>query len=348
MKKKVLIVGAFAFKAMDTGGQPVKTRELYYALQNQYGKNQVDYLETVGWKKKPLTVIKDFFTKAKNSKNIIMLPAQKGVIVFSKLLLISRKLFGNKIFYDVIGGWLPDKIKGNKKLSNDLRKFDGIWVETNIMNRNLKEQGFSNTYVVRNFKRLTPIDINKIHNPSTLGLKICIFSRLMKEKGIMDAVKAVTDINSSKTNSIKLDIYGPVDPSFTEQFELLKEHFSDGIQYKGIVKPEKSVEVLRNYDALLFPTRYATEGLPGTIIDAYAAGIPVISSKWNSFSDIVNEGKTGIGYPIGSFEGLVQCLNWACDHKEELSGMKLNCVAKAREFLPQSALSEIIGGGYFN
>jgi hypothetical protein len=58
--------------------------------------------------------------------------------------------------------------------------------------------------------------------------------------------------------------------------------------------------VLKDYFALLFPTHFYTEGIPGTVIDAYAAGIPVISAKWESYSDVIDEGVTGIGYKDGA------------------------------------------------
>mgnify|MGYP002519543662 CR=1 FL=1 len=31
-----------------------------------------------------------------------------------------------------------------------------------------------------------------------------------------------------------------------------------------------------------------TEGVPGTIIDAYAAGLPIISAKWLNYGDILD------------------------------------------------------------
>ncbi|MFR3494185.1 MAG: glycosyltransferase [Blautia sp.] len=52
------------------------------------------------------------------------------------------------------------------------------------------------------------------------------------------------------------------------------------IRYKGMVPFNQSTEVLKNYDALLFPTYYEGEGFAGTIIDAFAAGLPVIASDW--------------------------------------------------------------------
>ena len=48
----------------------------------------------------------------------------------------------------------------------------------------------------------------------------------------------------------------------------------------------------------IFPTRFTTEGIPGSIIDSYYAGVPVLASKWNSFDDVIEDGKTGVGLSL--------------------------------------------------
>ena len=50
---------------------------------------------------------------------------------------------------------------------------------------------------------------------------------------------------------------------------------------------------LVNYDLMLFPTRYYTEGLPGTIIDAYIANLPVIATEWKHAREFIKDGETG-------------------------------------------------------
>ena len=66
----------------------------------------------------------------------------------------------------------------------------------------------------------------------------------------------------------------------TEWFNELKSTFPSYIKYGGLVPFDKSVEVLKNYFALLFPTYYEGEGFAGTLLDAMAAGVPVVASDW--------------------------------------------------------------------
>lgn len=342
--KKILICGAFAFDTMATGGQPVKTRELYYLLKDEYGVDDVDVLEITTWKINPFKLIYDFFNKAFNVDIIIMLPAHNGVLVFSSLLNICRCLVGKKIYYDVIGGWLASKAENNKWLAYKLKKFNGVWVETSSMKSDLEKLGFKNVYVFKNFKNLEVVHDSVISNSEPH--KLCIFSRIMKKKGVTDAINAVMAINHKYGRIIYLlDIYGPIDDSYKEEFNQLIKNNPDRITYKGIVRPQDSVEVLHGYFALLFPTLFYTEGIPGTIIDAFYAGVPVISSKWLNYGDIVEDGKTGFLYEFGNYDRFVDILDQIALNPERMNALKQNCIEKSEEFSTSSArqrLSELI------
>lgn len=48
------------------------------------------------------------------------------------------------------------------------------------------------------------------------------------------------------------------------------------------------------YDLLLLPIRYYTEGVPGTLLDAYAARVPVVVTNWKHAKEVVIDGTSGI------------------------------------------------------
>ena len=163
--------------------------------------------------------------------------------------------------------------------------------------------------------------------------KLCTFSRVMKEKGIEDIVEITKSINTQKGyTAYELDIYGQVDDNQIEWFKKLESTFPTYINYKGIIPFEKSVEILKNYFLLVFPTRFYTEGVPGTIIDAYSAGVPIISAKWESFGDIVDDRLTGIGYEFNNLQELEGTLLNVLDMPEKINDMKENCIVKAEYF----------------
>ena len=156
--------------------------------------------------------------------------------------------------YIVIGGWLPNYLKDKPKLRNWVSKFNFVYVETHVMLNALVKQGLKNAKHLPNFKRLKVLDESELIYQYNEPYKLCTFSRVMKEKGIEDAINAVTSINNEKKRVVfTLDIYGQIDDNYKERFDELKSAFPDYIKYKGVVDFDKSVDVLKEYMALLFP-----------------------------------------------------------------------------------------------
>ena len=161
----------------------------------------------------------------------------------------------------------------------------------------------------------------------------------MKEKGIEDAVNAVNKINKLENRRVFiLDIYGQIDKNQEEWFEKLQSRFPDFIRYGGLIPYDKSTDVLKNYFALLFPTYYEGEGFAGTLIDAMAAGVPVIASDWKYNKEIVEDGKTGIIMHNSLEKELLNILQ----EKEQWMRMKKLCVLEAKKYLPSVALQPLI------
>lgn len=340
---KILVCGAFDFVTKATGGQPVKTRTLYYALAERFGKSNIEYIETIGWKKRPIKLLLEFIVKAKRSDAIVMLPAQKGIQVFSRLLFFAKKAYGCRVFYDVIGGWLPEIVIQNSSLTKLLKKFDGIWVETASMKTAIENVGLSNVTVVPNFKKLAVISESDFPLKAEEPYKLCLFSRVMKEKGIEDAIQAVKIVNQQcGRQAYSLDIYGQIDSEYKNRFELLKKEFPPYIQYRGVVSPNSSVETLKNYYILLFPTYYEGEGIAGTLIDALFAGVPVIASDWHYNTEIVTENQTGLIFKTHDINELCQKLIYALNNKSRMMEMKRNCVAKATQYSCDGVIPKII------
>ncbi len=346
-KYKITVVGAFDKNGSAVGGQTVKTRELYNLMTEKFGYDNVAFLDTVNWKRRAVILILRYLLLVFQSERIIMLPAHKGVQIFSRLLAWSKKIIKVKIYYDVIGAWLPNMLKSDKALYDILKNFDGIWVETKSMKIALDILELNNVFIVNNFKKLAAVDYIDIEKEEILPIKLCTFSRVLKEKGIEDAIDVVTSINE-KYGDIKfsLDIYGPIDSSYEITFSILQTKFPSYIKYGGVIDAKDSVSILKNYSVLLFPTHYDTEGIPGSIIDAYCAGLPIVSAKWQSFSDVIDEGKTGFGYKIRDNKDLTHVLESLLEDPSLIGKCRDNCIRKAREYTPDYVFNQIMKSGF--
>ncbi len=341
---KIGVCGHFGGNEVFLDGQTVKTKIVYEALCEIYGEHNIKTVDTYKVKKRSLAV---FFGTVKlflTCDCCIMLPAHNGIKIFAPLFCVLKALFGKKIYYSVIGGWLAKFISDKPKLEKKLKRFDGIFVETTTMKNALESVGFRNVAVIANFKQLDIVKEQDMPSDYAHPYKLCTFSRVMKEKGIEEAVIAVKSVNDSYGRTVySLDIYGPVDSAQTEWCELLKKEFPEYVRYCGCVPYDRSVQVLKDYFALLFPTLFYTEGVPGTIIDAYAAGVPVISAKWESYADIVDDQKSGIGYEFANTDALISVLKEAADNPGIITDMKGYCIRKAQEFMPCNAITPMLG-----
>ena len=338
MKYKVGVIGRFGFGRILLNGQTVKTKNVVSALTDALGKENILLMDTYGGVKALLRMPFQCLRAAALCENLIIMPAHKGIRVIAPLLAVINLFFRRKLHYVVIGGWLNDLLQGKKFLTWCLKHFDWIYPECTSMKRRLEEIGFTNVVQMPNFKKIPILENTESSSAQPQILRLCIFSRIMREKGIDTAVEAVKAVNmQQKRIVVSLDMYGQVDEHQVRWFEDLQASFPEYIRYKGAVSPDQSVAVLRGYNALLFPTRFYTEGIPGTIIDAYAAGVPVIASMWENYSDIVDDG-TGIGYRFDDAEGLQSALMCLCKDPSALGKKKAACLQKAREYMPETVI----------
>jgi len=340
---KTAVIGHFGGNKEFLDGQTVKTKSVTAALEKEFGENEVLKIDTYGGKKILLKL--PFFSRLalKQCENVVILPAQNSLRIVPALLQFLNRFYKRRVHYVVIGGWLAAFLKNKKSLTSTLKKLDGIYVETSTMKRALEEMGFENIRVMPNFKELTPLSEKELVYAQTEPYKLCTFSRVMKEKGIEDAITAVKRVNEHYGRTVyTLDIFGQIDASQTEWFHSLQEKFPDYVRYCGVVEFNKSVEILKDYFSLLFPTRFYTEGIPGTLIDSYAAGVPVITSLWLNYSDVFCENITGWGYEFENVSALTDLLEKAAENPNEFSKMKLSALSEARKYKSDVAVRVLI------
>ena len=172
--------------------------------------------------------------------------------------------------------------------------------------------------------------------------KLCTFSRVIYEKGIEDAIQVVRKINEEYNKIIyELDIYGPIDEEYKDRFTTIVNNAPEYIQYKGCIDSEKSVNTLKNYYLLLFPTKFKTEGIPGTIIDALSAGVPIIASRWDNVEEIISHEKNGLIYDFNDLLDFKINLEKMINTKS-IKNMKKECLIEAKKFQKENVIERFV------
>ena len=327
-------------------GQMVKTRILTGELTNHFGKEEIECVDSFGWKKRPLRLFFECVSLSIRCRNILILPAAGGVKVFAPLFAILCGFFRRKLHYSVIGGWLPLLLTRNRWLVRYVKSMTAVYVETESMRKSLLELGIMSAVHMPNFKSISVLDEKDLPGSYKEPYSLCTFSRVKKAKGILDAVSAIKQFNEKTGKKIfTIDIYGSIDDDFEQEFLASVSDNSGFVNYRGVAEFSKSTEILKNYFALLFPTYYDGEGFPGTVIDAFSSGLPVIATDWLYNSEIVTDGTTGYIYNITEKDrtsGLIEVLKAVYSSPDSLIRMKKNCLREAGKYDSSAVMRTMI------
>ena len=335
MQKTIGIIGHFGGNKNFTDGQTVKTKEINRQIEQNYGI-KTEKFDTYRNSHNPLKLLGGVFKIVKNNNIVILIVSQRGYKIISILLIFFNLFFHRKLYDFVIGGTryrLYDSSKIHKIVAT---KFNKIYVETQRMKNEYEKRKIMNVMVFPNFKDIkvqSSININKNY------VKLCTFTRVIKEKGIVDAINSVKIANEKlEKKGFCLDIYGPVDKSFETEFYEALQCSSEFVKYQGIVEPNKSTDVIKQYDLMLFLTYWPSEGFPGTILDSFSAGVPVIATDWNCNFEIVKENYTGFKVSIHDFHEVANILIDVFFHRDKIIEMKNNCLNESKKYLPEKIM----------
>lgn len=331
--KKIGICGHFGGDKVFLDGQTIKTKTITNALQSIYGSNEINKIDTYYARKNIVLFLINLMKLHKKSQNIILFPGQNSLIFCAFVLTILNMFHYRPIHYIVIGGWLPNYISQKKWLKRCLIKFKLIYVETNSMKQLLYKKGITNSVVMPNTKELNILSESNLLYPNDKPFKLCTFSRVIKEKGIEDAINEIKKFNDKHAKLVyTLDIYGQIDSEYKNEFKNILNTTPNYIQYKGLIPFDKSVDILKNYYALLFPTYYKGEGLAGTLIDAMSSGVPVIASDWKYNTEIIKHKYTGLIFKTKNNIEFAKCLEWIYIHQDEWNSFRKNCIKEAKKY----------------
>ena len=152
------------------------------------------------------------------------------------------------------------------------------------------------------------IDLNKRAEGDSV--RFLFVGSMRESKGILVCLRALKAALGTHSN-LHLDFVGVWSgDDERKQFEsLLAElNLADHVTVHGLKVDDEKWEIFEEVDVFLFPTHYEAENLPLVIIEAMAAGLPVISTKWRGIPSLVKE-ETGFLVEPRSFEqvGEVMC-----------------------------------------
>jgi glycosyltransferase involved in cell wall biosynthesis len=123
---------------------------------------------------------------------------------------------------------------------------------------------------------------------------VLFLGNYVKSKGVLEVLYAVPQVCKQLEN-VRFVFAGEwFDEEVKSRFlEFMKQYPDLPIINYGLVKGEMKKQLLMESDIFVFPTYYRNEGHPWVIIEAMAAGLPIISTDHAAISESVINGVNG-------------------------------------------------------
>jgi glycosyltransferase involved in cell wall biosynthesis len=142
--------------------------------------------------------------------------------------------------------------------------------------------------------------------PPAPPVKIALLARMIKPKGIAEAVAAVRRARELGA-AVELNLYGAPDPSnrtSCAEADLRQWGSEPGIHWHGVTGDVAGVH-REHHIAMLLSMR---EGLPKCLVEAAAAGRPIVATDVPGCRDVVRQGREGYLVPFGNIDAAAQAL----------------------------------------
>ena len=167
-----------------------------------------------------------------------------------------------------------------------------------------------------------PLSVRSSQHDVVAGARRFVFVGHVKpSKGVREILEAGPLLEGGAT----VDVFGELRDG------IRAEEFGDTVRYCGELAPEEVSPTLANYDVLLLPTYYGGEGYPGVILEAFAAGLPVIATRWQAIPEIVG-GENGILVEPRDAKQLASAMRFLGSDSVEFQKRRAGALQSARWF----------------
>jgi glycosyltransferase involved in cell wall biosynthesis len=200
---------------------------------------------------------------------------------------------------------------GINRLAGIFGKIDRFVCLTDFLKEKLVESGIplEKIFIKPNF-----VDASQTVPDYGHGKYALFLGRLSPEKGIWTLVHTFRQLRGI---SLKIAGTGPME---AEVRSFLRENAVENVELVGFKSGRDKCQLLRDSMFLVMPSEcYETFGL--AILEAYAAGKPVIASSIGSLPWLVRDGKSGLLFAKGDCNGLAEKIVRLSAHADEREAM---------------------------
>lgn len=240
-------------------------------------------------------------------------------------------------YFDYTSSLLKERTEKRKK---EFELADLIIVNSNFTKNSFENKGLNTKKI-----KIVPLGCpeekkSNLSYKKSNNLKLLWAGTFSIRKGahyLLRSMKELNDLN------IILDVYGKLDiPA-----RLLINN--ENINYNGSVPREKLLEIMEEYDFLIFPT--LCDGFGLVITEALSNGLPVITTKNAGASDLIIDGHNGFVIESHNSDSITKKIFWCNNNKKKSFEMRKNALNSASKWQwhnYRKKLTEIIKDSIYN
>ncbi len=149
-------------------------------------------------------------------------------------------------------------------------------------------------------------------------IQLLFLGRIEKEKGILETIEAVVHLAKSYPN-VRLVVAG-IGPFMHEARQVAHKYDKRRISFVGYVRGKEKKNILLTSDIYVFPTYYR-EGMPNSVIEAMAMGLPVVTRPVAALKDFFKDGEHGFMIESKNPSDIATCIKKIISNKKVWKSM---------------------------
>lgn len=245
--------------------------------------------------------------------DIVYLPVAQDRLAFLRdsLFLIPARLLGKKVIVHLHGGYFATFYQAaSLPMKSLIRYCLGKSAKAIVLGTSLENmfEGVLPPERIRVIPNGIPDYFGDIHQRPNNGHRrtILFLSTLVKEKGVLDVLKALPTI-ATLVPDVRAVFAGEWYRAEDQQAaqEIVRDlNLQSHVEFLGPIVPPRKQEVLRDSDLFVMPSR--NEGHPFAILEAMSAGLPVVSTNVGCIPETVINNLNGFIVKPGNGEELAR------------------------------------------
>jgi len=200
------------------------------------------------------------------------------------------------------------------------------------------------------------IDLKKFYNTSNFkkefgipeDYRIILFvsAHFYREKGVWEIMHCIPYVLKENENILFILVGSGAEEQRMKQF-CFEMKYGKYVRFTGNIKEDDVIKLFLCADIFIFPTYYS-EGFPMVILEAMAAGLPIISTPVRAIPDIIENGVNGYIIPAKNPVILAEKINKLLKDRRLYEKMKNNNKQKVKEYYDINVVSQIFEKIYNN